>query len=242
MLASLAAGAALGCVYALLSVGFRVSWDATRAPNLAWGGLVLVGAFVGLKVAGMSVVALSLALVIGAVLGCGAQLLLKAAVEPWRKLAAGFGVTLLAVGLLAPLWPEAPRAARPELGLGMTVAQGFDAAVALGLLLVGLGLMRLRLDRTSWPAVLLAGAAASGAGFLLARAYVVSPPSALLYTVVGVAAAASGGRRLWLAALAGLGIAIVQTLAGASMQNVAVLVCLIVCIALRAREFELAAE
>ncbi|MBV8083681.1 MAG: hypothetical protein JO247_02585 [Chloroflexi bacterium] len=241
LIATLAAGAALGCVYALLGAGFRVGWDAAGTPNLALGGLVLVGAFVGLRGVGTSVVALGFAMVLGGVLGGAAQLLLNGASAPWRMLVAGFGATLLILGGLAPAWPEPVAVARPELGLGVTMAQALDAVVALGLLLLGIGIGRLGLERTGWPAALLGGAAAAAAGFLLARAYAVSPPSALLYVLVGVTAAAVGGRT-WLAALAGFGIGVVQTLTGPGLANVVALLSLLAVLAVRSRELELAAE
>lgn len=68
----LVAGVAVGCIYAVLAVGFVIVYKATRTFNLAQGGLILIGTYFAYSLASAGippVIAVILSLVVGVLLG-----------------------------------------------------------------------------------------------------------------------------------------------------------------------------
>lgn len=123
LLQAIASGLAVGGAYALIALGFSITFTTTKTLNFSHGDFVSVGSFVGVTV---------LWLLLGKPINAP---LVGATLSVWQQLAAAF-VTVLVIGLLGVLLyflAVRPFAGKP--GMAWVIS-----TIGFGIILIGLGL------------------------------------------------------------------------------------------------------
>lgn len=268
VLQAVVSGALVGCLYALIALGFSLVLGVTRALNLAHGELVVLGGYAGYAMW----LALGLHPVLLVPLAAAAMLPL-APVWQWltervpepvelNSLVLTFGLSLLLQSLMSTFWSGEYRLiASPAFGGGVRLGalvlnpgRLLAAVVACaGIILLGLLLARARwgravratsldreaaalvgidVDRSTRLALLIALAAAGGAGALFASIHYLHPTAGTELTLLAVVLTLwAGSGRVRPMLLAGVLVGIVEgltvALAGSGWRESSVAVLLL---------------
>jgi len=158
---------AMGGLLFLLSAGFSLIFGLMRIPNLAHGGLFMLGAYVGAMLLGLGLPFWLAAIVAGLAVGAlgvvlEGGLLRRMAGNEQGQVLITLGISFIIADLCLVTWGgdpmplEAPRMLRPPVFLAGFAFPGYRLAVLAFALVVALGLWLL-LERTRLGAMIRAG-------------------------------------------------------------------------------------
>ncbi len=220
MLQVIASGLALGCIYALVALGFSVTYVTTSTLNFAQGELVMVGALVGLGLHVTLGIPLVLAVPLTlAIVAALSVLIYQLAVEPFSRAetAIGWILSTVAVSIMLRnvaeiIWGREALAFPSPLGDELInigpVALRPQQLLIMAALVVVVGGLTLFLGRSMWGKALSAVAQNRGAAALSGI-----PPAGVAAMAYGISGALAGAAGLLLApitfASANMGVALV---------------------------------